>query len=153
MMRLVVSAAALLFGAAVLADDKKAGRLPEGAKKELARLQGEWLAKEFGRYGRKLDVRGEKLVLVIKDAKWIFTDREKGEFIAIDPKADPKSFDLQSVEAGRKGEVDEAIYKLDGDTLTVCLYQGKDKRRPAKFETGPEQPDTILMVFERVKKK
>jgi hypothetical protein len=56
------------------------------------------------------------------------------------------------VEEGRKGQVDEAVYKVEGETLTICLYQGMGKRRPTSFET-PKDSDTILVVFKRVRKK
>ncbi len=153
MTRLAVYAAVLLFACAASAYDKKANPLSEGAKKELAKLQGQWVAEEFGRYGKKFDVKEDKLVLEIKGTKWIFTEQEKAEFVAFDPTTTPKCVDLKSVEEARKGAVDEAIYKIDGDTLTICLHQGKEKQRPTTFETSPKTPDTILMVFKRVKKK
>lgn len=42
---------------------------------------------------------------------------------------------------------------VDGETLTICLRQGSEKSRPTQFETSPTDPDTILMVFARPKKK
>jgi len=148
-----VVAVVLLFGAGAITAQKQADQLPKDAQKELEKLQGEWVLKSAERYGMKVEVGGENYVLEIKGVKWIFTGKEKGEFVAIDPKADPKRFDIKSVEEGRNGQVDEAIYKIEGDTLTVCLNQGKEKQRPARFKTGPDQPGTILAVFERVKKK
>jgi len=153
MMRVVVSAVVLLFGAFATADDKKADPLSKGAKKELERFQGEWVLKEGQRYGKKFEVSDEKLVLEIKGTKWIFTGQEKGEFIALDPTTDPKCYDLKSAEEGTKGQVKEGIYKIDGDTLTVCIHEGKEKQRPTRFETTAEQPDTILVVLKKVKKE
>jgi uncharacterized protein (TIGR03067 family) len=132
---------------------KRADPLSNDGKKELAKLQGEWVFKQAGRNGKKVELGDATLVLEIKGAKWILTGQEKGEFIAIDPTTDPKCFDLKSVEESRKGQVDEGIFKIEGDTLTVCLHQGKERQRPTRFETSPEQPDTILAVFSRAKKK
>jgi uncharacterized protein (TIGR03067 family) len=123
------------------------------AKKELKKLEGKWALKEGQRRGEKVEIGDNRPVLEINGTKWIFTGQEKGEFIAIFPETDPKCFDLKSVEKGRKGEVQEAIYKIDGDTLTVCIHEGKGKQRPTRFEATAEQPDTILAVFERVKKE
>ena len=152
MMRVVVPAVMLLFGAFASADDKKADALSKDAKKELKRLQGEWVLKEGQRHGQTFEVN-EKLVLEIKGAKWIFQGKEKGEFIAIYPETDPKCYDLKSSEEGTKGQVHEGIYKIDGDILTVCIHEGKEKQRPTLFETTAEQPNTILAVLKKVKKE
>ena len=142
-----------MFGVFVVADDKQADPLPKDAKKELERLQGEWILKSGARAGEKFEADDTPLVLEIKGVKWIFTGIEKGEIVAVDSKTDPKCFDLKSAEKGRKGQVLEGIYKIDGDALTICIHEGKGKQRPIRFKTTPQQPDTILAVFERVKKK
>jgi uncharacterized protein (TIGR03067 family) len=153
MMTLMAAPLVFVSMSIAAADDKNPVPLPEVARKELDRLQGQWHTKELGRRGKTVDVNDAKMTLEIKGNKWIFTGQEKGEIVAIDPKTDPLCLDIKSVEEGRKGQVDEAIFKIDGDTLTICLHQGKEKQRPTRFETTPEQPDTILAVFERVKKK
>ncbi len=152
-MRVAVSAVVLLYGALAMADEKKANPLSKEAKKELQKLQGEWLLKKVESAGKKVENIDEKVVLEIKGNKWIFTGQLKGEIIALDPATDPKCLDIKSVEKGRKGQVDEAIYKIDGDTLTICLYQGKGKQRPTRFEATAEQPDTILVVFRKATKE
>jgi uncharacterized protein (TIGR03067 family) len=149
----VVVVASLWLGVPLGADDGKPNPLPERANKELDQLQGRWVAKEFGRYGKTVDVKDHDLVLEIKGDKWIFAGKEKAVFVDLDPTTEPKCFDLKSVEEGRMGQVEEGIYRVDGETLTICFYQGSGKSRPTKFETSPDQPDTILAMFERSKKK
>jgi len=124
-------------------------------KKELEQLAGEWVMQQVEVKGQKVELKDSdpKMVLEIKDSKWIFTGKEKGEIIALDVNANPKCMDMRSSEEGRKGQVDEAIYKIEGNTLTICLHQGKGKRRPGKFETSPDDPDTILVVFQRAKQE
>jgi uncharacterized protein (TIGR03067 family) len=126
--------------------------LPEVDREELKLLQGEWLARQVERDGKKAEFKegDTPLVLEIRDTKWIFTGKEKGRIIALDPKADPKRLDLESVEEGRVGKIEEAVYKLEGDSLTICLYQGSGRRRPTQFKS--EDADTILVVFQRVKR-
>jgi uncharacterized protein (TIGR03067 family) len=43
------------------------------------------------------------------------------------------------------------IYKIEGDTLTICLTGGKDAARPTKFES-PEGAMTVLITLKRAKK-
>ena len=129
--------------------------MPQPDKKELELLAGEWLVQEIEARGQRYDCKETtpKMILEIKGDKWIFTGQEKGEITALDPKTNPKCMDLRSVEEGRKGQVDEAIYKIEGDVLTICLYQGKGKQRPTRFEASPDLADTILVVCQRVKKE
>ena len=125
---------------------------PKPDQKELDLLAGEWVVEQLEARGQKIALKEDKLVLEIKGNRWIFTGKEKGEIVALDNKTNPKCMDVRSAEEGRRGQIDEAIYKIDGDTLTICIHQGKGKLRPVRFETSPELPDTILAVCKRTKK-
>jgi uncharacterized protein (TIGR03067 family) len=118
-----------------------------GDLKELKQLQGQWVLERGERNGTKteFDQDEAKLVLEIRKDKWIFTAQEKGTIIAMDS----KRLDIKSAEVGRVGQVDEGIYRLAGDTLTICIYQGNGKKRPTEFTSKDE--DTILAVFKRLK--
>jgi uncharacterized protein (TIGR03067 family) len=117
------------------------------APKELKQLQGEWVLQGGERNGTKLELKPDdpKMVLEIRGDKWIFMGQEKGRIIAIDS----RNLDTKSSEEGRVGEVDEGIYKLTRDTLTICFYQGKEKNRPTEFAS--KDKDTILVVLKRSK--
>jgi uncharacterized protein (TIGR03067 family) len=155
------------LAAAVLAlgpvrTEARAEPLPEDAKRELERLQGEWVVKSWERAGEKTEFErnDETPVVQIKGARWFEKGLEYGEFVVFDSRSDPKCFDLKEttgqVNFGQETEcpVLEGIYKIDGDTLTICIHQGNDKQRPVSFETNPKLPEeTILFILERVKKK
>ena len=71
----------------------------------------------------------------------------------LDPAVDPKILDIKSlVDKGpiTKGTVIEAIYKLDGDTLTLVGYAGEEKKRPANFDP-PKDDGVGMWVLKRVK--
>jgi len=68
-----------------------------------------------------------------------------------DPTVKPATLDTK-VTISKDGEktFSFAIYKIDGDQLTICkTMPGKD--RPTEFETAPGSPNYI-MIFRRVKK-
>jgi uncharacterized protein (TIGR03067 family) len=136
-------------------DAPKERELPEEAQKEVDKLQGKWKAVKFAGKGMEHEFKKDdpELILEFKARKWVFTGVEKGEIVVVDPGTDPKRIDLKSLEKGKVGVVEEGIYKIDGDTLTVCWYQGKPKAmsRPTTFDV-PKDKDVVLAVFRRVKK-
>jgi len=76
-------------------------------------------------------------------------EREEGKY-KVDPKKDPAEIEFE----GRRGKKDSpilGIYKLDGDSLTLCI-NGGENARPTKFES-PEGSQNILMTFKRAKKE
>jgi uncharacterized protein (TIGR03067 family) len=123
----------------------------DAEKKDLDQLQGDWtmVAMEF-----RGDKAGEEQVknnkLTIKGDKWTVTiaDRETKATFKIDPSKDPKTLDLtitiNDVITRSKG-----IYKLDGDTFTLCRTTG-DVERPKEFKTA--NTGAGLVVWKRVSK-
>ena len=66
----------------------------------------------------------------------------------IDPKKDPPEIDLTPRNQGN-GNAASGIFKIDGDTLTICFSMGG--ARPKAF-ASPAGEMTILMTFKRAKK-
>ncbi len=67
-----------------------------------------------------LEFKGRKMLLTQNDKEMEFFEIE-----AADPSTTPKLLDLKAVaDMGpiTKDTIYEAIYKLDGDTLTIALY-------------------------------
>jgi len=63
-----------------------------------------------------------------------------------DPKKDPPEMDIS--EPTNAGKVSAAIYKVDGDTLTICT--STDGERPRAFD-APAGSKFVLLVLKRIK--
>src|SRR5262249_12532196 len=74
-------------------------------------------------------------------------DSIEGKY-TIDAKKDPAELDLSMAEGGKEAKM---IYKIDKDTLIICVTKKGDER-PAKFES-PADSKIMLMTFARVEKK
>jgi uncharacterized protein (TIGR03067 family) len=149
-MRTVV-ALILVAGPAVRADE------PSPAAKDREALQGLWQAVELEADGQKAPAEAAKAFRIrIEGDKLIFTpdtDKRVHAFI-LDPKADPKAMDLTPGDGPAKGKkLPCAIYKLDGDKLTICVdKEGEAGKRPTGFKTAAGD-GFALLTLQRVKEK
>jgi uncharacterized protein (TIGR03067 family) len=138
----------LFFSYALVAEG-----LNEEAKKELKLLQGDWAI-------HRIELRNEtqnpqekdRQILTIKESKFILDGQEKSEIVQLDPSTKPKSIDIKNLDPTVEDAVYEGIYKLEGDTLTISIHLGKEKKRPTTFDT-PTEEGTILVTLKRVKKE
>lgn len=64
--------------------------------------------------------------------------------------ANPKTIEFAFTDGQWKGETFEGIYKLDGDTYTIC-YTRKGQEVPKTFATKPEPAGQMLVVYKRMK--
>jgi uncharacterized protein (TIGR03067 family) len=62
-----------------------------------------------------------------------------------DPKKDPPELDV--TEPTNAGKVSPSIYKIDGDTLTICSFT--DGERPRAFD-APAGSKFVLLVLKRI---
>lgn len=135
--------------------------LPEAAKKELKKLEGKWkVTREVTSRGENENAalgRGDEVTVEFKGNKVVIAGKEKYEFevSTLDATTDPKLIDLKSAvdkDPIPKGAVIEAIYKIDGDTLTLVGYAGEGKKRPANFDP-PKDDGVGMWVMTRAKGK
>jgi uncharacterized protein (TIGR03067 family) len=141
------------------------GLAPEDeVKKELALLEGEWKVVALEADGSKVpEGKLKGFTLTIRDTRTVATHVEKGEdgkekevrqegTIKIDPSKTPKTIDFTPKPAeGETAKHQLAVYKLDGDKLTVYSARLGETVRPATLEPKSRSGFT-LMTLQRVKR-
>jgi uncharacterized protein (TIGR03067 family) len=124
------------------------------AKKEPPSIVGEWVAEKAVLAGNPRPAPDGGVTMEFKaDGKVVIKEGTKGPIEATyttDPKKEPAEFEMTPPIKGPKNDSLIGIYKVEGDTLTLCL--APDGQRPAKFESSADVP-TMLMTFKRAKKK
>jgi uncharacterized protein (TIGR03067 family) len=68
-----------------------------------------------------------------------------------DDKADPPTLDV--FEPGGKGDTKRWLYRVDGDTLTVCMPEDATAGRPAAIEAGKGSKNWVLTLKRVAPKK
>jgi uncharacterized protein (TIGR03067 family) len=121
----------------------------DAVKTELDKLQGEWTLVSR-------EVKGKKdpdavVMLTIKGDQWILISNmgKSNATCKIDLSKEPKTIDLDGVGPGGEKSLLLGIYKLEGDTLTLCRATGTTER-PKEFKTTEE--GGFLTVWKRVGK-
>ena len=125
---------------------------------ELAKLQGNWIMVYMEIKGQKVsDATLKTYALAIKENRWQLTRvvrHPDGGFqeqlritsFRLYPSDQPKRIDLTEVTNGGQF-MSQGIYKLEGDTLTICRTSEEGEKRPEKFETTNNA--CILVIWKR----
>lgn len=124
----------------------------DAVKKEYARFRGTW---KFV----SMEIEGVKVTPdQFRDARLVcdgenFTMMSGGETykgtFKLDISKTPRQFDAVFTDGPEKGKTARAIYKLEGDTYTVCIAIA-DKDRPKEFASKPGSGH-VLEVLKREK--
>jgi uncharacterized protein (TIGR03067 family) len=119
----------------------------DAAKQELAKLQGAWSIVSVAIGGRAMvpDERSRQWRAVFEGDTLTATGGGQvphSSTVRIDPTKTPKVMDHAFRRDGRE-TMTRGIYKLEGDTLTVCSAL-RDGERPARFEATEETTLTVL---------
>lgn len=130
----------------------------EGDKKtDKENILGEWKvdsakvkgAEPQGEEGENIknvtvEFTAEKVIVKIKGG-------DKESSYTLDPTAKPKAIDIVHTRPDGSEEKVKGIYKLDGDTLTICASHRGGEERPTEFESK-EGSNLLLLFLKRVKK-
>jgi uncharacterized protein (TIGR03067 family) len=131
-----------------------AGKPDDAAEADLKAMVGKWKVE-------KAELGGKDATAVVKDVKLelaeggkykldLLGQKDEGTF-SVDPSKKPAEMDIKGMEGPNKGKTIKTIYKLEGDTLTVCYELGGGTTRPTKFETKPDTK-LFLATYKREKK-
>ncbi len=147
MQRLILVACGVIFCVGLIV----AGALSAAAQ---AALEGNWVATKAETNGAAspevvghwLSFSGDRFEIRSRDGKDVFAGT-----VRMQPAATPSAIDFAHTLGALNGKTWHGIYKLDGDTLTVCDNAADlAKARPTAFETKPGS-GFVLLTFVRAK--
>lgn len=110
------------------------------AKKDLEKLQGEWVMASLEVDGKEVPL--EKLqgtTLTIKGDKYIVDVKGKKHEVTItlDPGQKPSAIDMAFPDGPNAPKIGKGIYKIEGNTWVLCRAQATENDRPTQFGTWP----------------
>jgi uncharacterized protein (TIGR03067 family) len=124
----------------------------DAPKKDPPSIVGEWTGESGLRGGKPDNPPPGTTITFTKDGKIVMKEGADGGAMegtySADPKKDPAEIDVVPP-ATEKGPTILGIYKIEGDTLIMCLSMGGD--RPKSFES-PAGSQVILITCKRAKK-
>src|SRR5262245_34376051 len=124
----------------------------EAPKKDAPSIVGEWEGEKLVRGGQERPIPdGGVKITFTKDGKLLFKEGNKDEETGsykVDAKKSPAEIE---VVPPKETETHIGIFKIEGDTLTICLADKNSADRPTKFES-PDGTNIMLVTLKRVKK-
>jgi uncharacterized protein (TIGR03067 family) len=148
-MRVLTSFCVLCAIAFAVADDAK----KDDAKKEETKLEGKWTAVSVKVAGKATPDGDAKLFKFTFEEK-TFTHVVRGNLLegefSIDDSKSPKTIDFDIKKGRGEGKKQLAIFKIEGDKLTLVAAMPGEKDRPTTFKVT-EGSNLIEAVFERDK--
>jgi uncharacterized protein (TIGR03067 family) len=129
---------------------------PKDPAKEPPSAVGEWVAATVivGGKGQAFPERDFAYTLTADGKFVVRKGKEGGEGkYTTDRKKDPPEIDIFLEGDKSDSPTMQGIYKVEGDTLTLCVGPGgKNKTRPKSFE-APAGSEFMVLTLERPKKK
>jgi len=106
------------------------------AKSDLDKLQGKWQMIAFEMDGQKIPPGSASIVIEGNKFTSLSMGAQYEGTMVVDSTTTPKTFDVKFHKGPHKGETSLGIYKLDGNTWTICIGLAGVKR-PARFAATP----------------
>lgn len=151
MSRSLSLAVAFVFLAGSLGAIAAPGLKEKEDKSDVKKLQGEWVIESWTQFGQAINTN--QWTWTFKDDKYTFDQKsnlEEGS-VKIDQAKKPATIDLTITGGNCKGNEQPGIYKIEGDTLTLCLAWPGNTDRPTDFTSTAAQR-WILITLKRTKK-
>jgi uncharacterized protein (TIGR03067 family) len=124
----------------------------EPPKKDPPGLVGRWTLESATFAGMAVPKMDSLTITFTADGKYETRAAGAGATVSgtftFDPKKDPPELDVTEPAGPNAGKASPSIYKLDGDTLTICTAVQGD--RPRTFD-APAGSNHALLVLKRVK--
>jgi RNA polymerase sigma factor (sigma-70 family) len=121
------------------------------APKDGEKIVGTWAYASVEVGGRKVPEEDLKEARMVFDAEGKFTANPKGHEMAGTYELDPTKKPREITTKNGEGRTHLGIYKLDGDSLTICMSEEAGAERPTEFATK-EGSKVVLVVLKREKK-
>jgi uncharacterized protein (TIGR03067 family) len=122
---------------------------PPRAEVECKALQGTWVMVRRCCGGVEMEVAGAPQLVVARERMtWLYPANPSEWVVKFHPERKPKALDLKGRTGFARGRTTEAVYALEGDTLTLSYFN--DQPRPPDL-TG-KAPGQWLMVYKRLKR-
>jgi uncharacterized protein (TIGR03067 family) len=120
---------------------------PPGRTGELKKMQGTWVMVRRCCGGRDLSVAGAPRLVVAGDRlTWLSPASPSEWVVTLYPARKPRALDLKGRTGFARGGTGEAVYALEGDTLTLSYFNG----RPRPTDLTGKAPGQWLMVYKRL---
>ena len=122
---------------------------PKG-ENELKKMQGKWSREACTIDGKSGVERPGSVTVTISGDQLTFGTPDDTWKLTLDPAAKPSSIDFRRVKEVGHCDAIQGIYRLEGDTLTICWrVSNEDLGRPTSFD--PAQTDVWVQVLKRKK--
>ena len=126
---------------------------PKDDKEDMKKFEGDWAFTAWESAGQTLPQAALDMAKwTVKGDKYTFEmgDQKEEGTIKLDPAKKPATIDFAITSGNDKGKDQPGIYKVDGDSITICLARPGGKERPTDFKST-EDNGFILVTIKKAK--